>query len=93
MVEWHSRAVHGPEYDTWFRGRFLEKWADPRVLKELREAFAYYDEKDVKRALMKTMGLFRWLATETGEILSYPYLIDADERVTSWVESVLSQIE
>ena len=90
MVEWHSRAVHGPEYDTWFRGRFLEKWADPRVLKELREAFAYYDEKDVKRALMKSMGLFRWLAMETGEILSYPYLTEADKRVTLWVESQLS---
>ncbi len=30
MMEWQARAIRGPNYDTWFRGRFLEEWADPR---------------------------------------------------------------
>jgi aminoglycoside 6-adenylyltransferase len=90
MVEWHSRAVQGWNYDTWFRGRFLEKWADPRVCEGLRDAFAHYDEKDVNCALLATMELFRWLATETGEKLEYPYLAEADEKVTSWVRTCLS---
>ncbi|MBU7046952.1 MAG: aminoglycoside 6-adenylyltransferase, partial [Theionarchaea archaeon] len=90
MVEWHSRALQGSNYDTWFRGRFLETWADPRVLKGLKDAFAYYDEKDVKRALDATMELFRWLARETGEKLEYSYLDEADEKVTSWVRTCLS---
>ncbi|KYK36869.1 MAG: hypothetical protein AYK19_00830 [Theionarchaea archaeon DG-70-1] len=91
MVEWHARSTHGPDYDTWFRGRFLEKWADPRIKKDLRNAFAYYDEKDVKRALLATMDLFRWLACETAEKLGYPYVMKADERVTAWVKTCLSE--
>jgi len=92
MVEWHARAIHGPDYDTWFRGRFLEKWAHPRVVKGLKDSFAYYNEKDVKRALLVTMDLFRWVAAETAEKLGYPSLDEADEKVTEWVKTCLSKI-
>lgn len=92
MIEWHAHAVHGPDYDTWFRGRFLEKWADPRIIKELQNAFAYYDEKDVKRALVATMGLFSWVARETAQKLGYPSLVEADEHVAAWVKTCLSEM-
>lgn len=92
MAEWHARAVYGEPHDTWFRGRFLEKWAYPRVVKGLKNAFAYYNEKDVKRALLVTMDLFRWVATETGKNLGYPYLDEADKKVTEWVNTCLSTI-
>lgn len=90
MIEWHARVTYGMNYDTWFRGRFLEKWADPRVLKELRSAFAHYDEEDVKRALLAVMGLFRWLATEISEKLGYSYPIDVDKHIAKWISNSLS---
>ena len=43
ITEWHARATHGWNYDTWFRGRFLEEWTHPQALKELRGAFARAD--------------------------------------------------
>jgi len=87
MMEWHARATHGWNYDTWFRGRFLEEWAHPQALKELRSAFAHYDEEDVKRALLAAMELFRWMAMETAEKLGYPYPTKADEQVTRWIKT------
>jgi aminoglycoside 6-adenylyltransferase len=89
MMEWHARATKGPDYDTWQLGRFLEEWADPRALAGLRDAFAHYDEEDVRRALPATMDLFRWLAIETADRLGYPYPSAADERVTEWVKTCL----
>jgi len=91
MVEWHARAKHQREYDTWMRGRFLEEWADPRAVEGLRDAFAHYDDEDIWRALLATMDLFRWLAVETAERLSYPYPTAADERVTEWVRARLGE--
>jgi aminoglycoside 6-adenylyltransferase len=85
MLEWHARATHGWDYDTWHDGRFLEQWADPRAVQGLRQAFAHYDEDDVGRALLATMDLFRWLATETARQLGYPYPAAAEERVTELV--------
>lgn len=90
MIEWHAQATHEPGYDTWFRGRFLEKWADPKVLNELQGTFAHYDVPDVRRALLASTRLFRKIATETANKLNYSYPNDADGRVTEWVKTCLS---
>lgn len=91
MIEWHALATHGWKYDTWFRGRFLEEWAEPETVKMLSEAFAHCDEEDVKHALMVTMDLFRRLANETASKLSFPYPAKEDRKVTGWIEKCLSQ--
>jgi aminoglycoside 6-adenylyltransferase len=90
MMEWHARATHGWDYDTWHGGRFVERWADPRAVTGLRTAFAHYDEADVARALRATMDLFRWLAVETADRLGYPYPATADERTTELVGTLLA---
>jgi aminoglycoside 6-adenylyltransferase len=89
-MEWQAKAVHGWDTDTWHEGRFLEEWADHRAQKELRGAFAHYDEGDVRRALLATMHLFRWVAKEMAERLGYPYPALADERTTEFVDALLS---
>lgn len=91
MMEWHARATKGQNYDTWLRGRFLEEWVDPRALKELRKAFAHYDENDIWHALFVTMDLFRWLAIETAERLGYSYPKFGDERATELVKNLFSE--
>ncbi len=91
MIEWHARADNGWDYDTWHGGRFLEQWADPRAMPGLRQAFAHYDENDVGRALLATMDLFRWLATETARQLGYPYPAEAEEQVTELVKTCLEE--
>jgi aminoglycoside 6-adenylyltransferase len=68
VLKWHAGGR-----DTWHEGRFLEEWADPRVLVELRHAYARYDAEDVKRALVATMDLYSWLARETGDRLGFSY--------------------
>jgi aminoglycoside 6-adenylyltransferase len=90
MIEWHARAARGQDVDTWEGGRFLEEWADARVLERLAAAFAHYDAADVERALLATMNLFRWLATDVADRLNYPYPTASDEYVTMWVTDCLS---
>jgi aminoglycoside 6-adenylyltransferase len=87
IMEWHSRAFHGWEYDTWHDGRFIEQWGDPRALEGLRRAFAGYDEGGIWSALFATLELFRWLAVETAGQLSFTYPRFADERVTQMLKA------
>jgi len=89
MIEWHAQANHGWSYDTWFRGRFLEEWADPAVLEGLRETFARYDRQDLSRALLATLNMFRQVALETANRLGYEYPVDVDEQVSKWVRNCL----
>jgi aminoglycoside 6-adenylyltransferase len=85
MITWHAQAAHGADYDTWLGGRFLDEWADPRVVEGLRGAFAHYERDDLWHALFKTMDLFGWLAAETAHTLGYPYPAPAVEQVRTWV--------
>lgn len=89
-VECHARALNGQNYDTWYNGRFLEHWADPRVVEGLRGTFARYAKDDITGALSATMDLFRWLTKEIAESLAYPYPTLADEYATELVSTLLS---
>ncbi len=89
MMEWHARTLQGQDYDTWFRGRFLEEWVEPEVLKDLRKTFSHYDEKDIGRALVASFNLFRKMAYEISAKLGYSYPDKAGEIVTSWILNCL----
>lgn len=86
MLEWHAQATRGPGTDTWMRGRFLEEWADPRAVVQLRDAFAHYDAIDIARALLATMDIFRWLAIEVAESWGYPYPTQSEQKTVQLVE-------
>lgn len=88
MIEWHARAENSFEYDTWHGGRFLERWADPRIVEDLRDTFAHYDEDDLWRGLLATMDLFRWVAIETAALLGHAYPSSADEHATELVKDL-----
>jgi len=90
MIEWQARATHGNRYDTWFRGRFLEMWADPETLEELKDSFARYNKQDAAIALKASMDLFRKTALDVAKKLNYRYPTDADKKVTEWTEACLS---
>ena len=64
----------------------------PKAVEGSREAFAQYDEDDVKRALLAAIGLFRWLATETATNLKYSYPARTDKNVTKWIRACVSEV-
>jgi aminoglycoside 6-adenylyltransferase len=80
LLEWHARAVD-PTTDVWHEGRFLERWADPGALAALERAYAYYDLRDVARALWETIDLFQGIEEETARRLGLAVELDhADLR-------------
>jgi len=88
-LECHARVLNGWDYDTWYDGRFLERWADARVLEGLRVAFARYARDDIRSALLATMDLFRWVGKEIAERLDYAYPTLTDEYATGLVSELL----
>ena len=88
MMQWHTRASLGPHHDTWFRGRFLEEWADPLRVTDLYTAFAHYDEDDIWRALDATMKLYRWIAAETAEKLG----LDDSSSAAAHAETLVTEM-
>jgi aminoglycoside 6-adenylyltransferase len=89
IIECHARAVHGPQYDTWHNGRFIEEWAESWILEKLSACFSRYDREDIKSALLSTMALFRSVAVEAAEKFGFQYPKAADAYATAWVAALL----
>ena len=79
MVEWHARAIHGWDYDTWHAGKFIAEWADAPVYTALQGCFAHLDREDSWRAMGARLELFHLLARQVAEKMgfSYPAALEA----------------
>ncbi|HEX4898267.1 MAG TPA: aminoglycoside 6-adenylyltransferase [Candidatus Limnocylindrales bacterium] len=84
VLEWDA-AARGR--DPWFRGRFLEQWADQDTVYGLRSAFAHYDEDEIWAALEVTLDLFSRVAQQVATALSLPYSEPAEQRARELVRA------
>jgi Streptomycin adenylyltransferase len=87
LLGWHTRAAE-PLADTWHGGRFLERWADPHALQELRHAYASYDAAEVARTLWGTAELFQRLERECAERLGLELSVP-HPRLWRWLREIL----
>jgi aminoglycoside 6-adenylyltransferase len=67
MAGLHARALD-PTADTWHEGRFLERWADERVVDALWDSLSR-DRDDVAGAIRRSVELFDRLGDETARRL------------------------
>jgi aminoglycoside 6-adenylyltransferase len=87
MMEWHVRAIHGPQHDTWYNGRYLSEWADPQAAAALPATFAAYNPADLRRALQQTLTLYDRLASETAAHLTLSYPTPGQQATLTWLKS------
>lgn len=86
MVEWHSRSKTGwGDGDTWYRPKFIEHWADPRVIAAFPTIFGPYDQEAIWGSLFASMTCFQWLSRETAQNLNYDFPPVADDEIVAWV--------
>lgn len=78
LLRWHSRATD-PARDTWHGARFVERWADPRVLSALRDISPGFDAASLESAIRKIADLFEWVQDECASALHLSVNVPIDE--------------
>lgn len=76
VIEMYMISVY--KADVWHNGRFLEKWADEKIVQDLRFCFAHYDQDDMISVLISTYELFSKLAKTAASYCDYTYPEEAD---------------
>ena len=71
IIEMYSASKN--DVDVWHTGRFLDRWAEKDILKNLEKCFAHYDKEDMMTALLATEELFSRLACQTAGLKGYQY--------------------
>jgi aminoglycoside 6-adenylyltransferase len=88
MIEWHARAMHGWDHDTYFLGKHMRQWADPDVWQALRDCFSRFDRADGWHAFFATIALFDRLAGETAGQLGYAYSRETGEHIAAFASDL-----
>ncbi|MGH2604382.1 MAG: aminoglycoside 6-adenylyltransferase, partial [Dehalococcoidia bacterium] len=91
FVEWQAKLRSGGQAQTWFDGRYLERWAAPETVEALRDAFARHDERDVARGLLASVAAFAPLGREVAAGVSIPYPDEAEAWISRWVADRLGE--
>ena len=87
VLAWQTRASRGPDWDTYWDGRHLEKWAGVRAQEDLVGCLANLDPDSIRQALFATMDTFRLAAIETASRLGFEYPEIADRKATVWART------
>ncbi len=62
IIEASEKEDHGKDYNTWFEGRFIEKWANSETVEKLKDCFSGYSKNEILEALKHNIELFKALA-------------------------------
>ncbi len=85
MIEWHARASHNWDYDTWMVGKNMRSWVAPDLWQDFFEIYARFDVEDSWRAVCALMPLYRRLASETARELGYTYPYEMDQAISEFI--------
>ena len=90
-VRWHGLACGPSGRDLWHGARFLESWADPRVMRDLPATVAQYDSRSIAQALRASRALFSWLSEETRQHLAFPSTIRDPAQLSRYLDRLLDK--
>ena len=93
VLEWEAETRPGGEdTDVWFRGRFLERWADPAAVRLLGETFASYDDDSAARSLRILAGLYSDLIAQIARRVGCDPPRDIENYGSEAVEAILRDL-
>lgn len=89
LAEIHTQEVVGPDIDTWYDGRFIEEWADPKIYQYLSQTFANFDKASIRRALSAANQLIIRLASETSSATGSSFPTTGQELTLKWLQEMI----
>ncbi len=85
MIEWYEHLLHGNDYNTFYQGRHLEKWAEESIKSELKNIFSSYNKDSIIKALDANRTLFTRIAKDTAKMIDYVFPEEKVTKLVCWV--------
>ena len=88
MLEWRMELDHAWSQKTGVLGKGLKKRLPPALWAQLEDTYAGAGIEENWRALLRTLALFRQVASEVAAQLGYTYPLALDQGVTDYVQKM-----
>jgi aminoglycoside 6-adenylyltransferase len=88
MLEWHIEIDHNWSVKPGVHGRGLKQLLPPNIWSEFAGTYVSLDAEETWAALHRVIALFRQVAADVGNALSYTYPQQVDELVSAYLEAI-----
>jgi aminoglycoside 6-adenylyltransferase len=88
MINWNEAAKRSWNLKTHSQGKSMQSYINKSTWKDLHLCFGHFTEEGSRKALEEAISLFRRLAIETAELLSYTYPYDIDENISGYMQKL-----
>lgn len=88
MLEWRVELDHNWSLVPGAYGKNLKKYVPPSIWSELESTYVGAGKDENWEALLTTINLFREVAIEIADHLSYPYPYSLDQRVVKYLDKI-----
>ena len=88
MLEWRVELNHNWSLKPGAYGKNLKKYVAPAIWSELESTYVGAGKDENWEALFKTISVFREVAIEIADYLSYSYPFSLDQRVVKYLDKI-----
>ncbi len=91
LLEWHARATHEENINTWLLGKRVARWADDETIRAIGELWAGWDARDLWRGLLTQLALFRRLSLELSAALGINYNDATHQKIERYIRRLYEE--
>ncbi|HEY0067879.1 MAG TPA: aminoglycoside 6-adenylyltransferase [Flavisolibacter sp.] len=88
MLQWHA-LLKDPAMDVYYNGRKIHEWCDADLADELRDTFLHTGITDMRRAMLRSMDIYKRLSHEVAGRHGFRLNPELEERVYAFVSKGL----
>lgn len=87
MIEWYEHSVNGVDYNTYYQGRYIEKWAENSIKIDMNKIYSNYSKENIISALNENIRMFTKIADLTGSMNGYDVPKKEIDKLINWVNT------
>lgn len=87
LIEWHA-TVYQDKERIWPRGRFLEEWADPRIVSDLQKLQFALNRSAFGETNLMLFNLHRWMVLEICANTGFLFPFEESASYCEWLKEL-----
>ena len=88
MMEWHARAQHNWQINTWIIGKRIEKWLDPETWQAIQRIWSGLEVAESWQALLAMIEVFNCLSGAVAEKLAFEYQAELYDEISEYIHEL-----
>ena len=91
MVSWYIGTQYNFSVATGKMGKYFKKYLSPDLYEQYKCIYSNSDYKNIRTSIFSACELFRLTAKKVGEALGYPYHVQDDEGIMTYLRSMMEE--